>query len=89
MATLGTSRNRSVVRMRTWSRTPPKKPAIEPMATPITVLTKATNKPTLSETRPARMTRVSTSRPFSSVPNQCLALGGLLKLASVSALSSG
>ncbi len=81
----GTIRNRSVTRIRIESTTPPMNPETEPTATPTTVLTSATSRPTLSETRAAKRSRVRTSRPSSSVPNQCRPFGGSLKLASVSA----
>jgi len=75
MAMAGTTRNRSVMRMRTWSENFPKNPAREPRAVPTTVAISATARPIFSEIWPANMISVTWSRPISSVPNQCLAEG--------------
>ena len=58
-----------------------KKPATSPSVTPISDDTITTAKPTSRDTRPAKMARLSTSRPNSSVPNQWAALGGFSRLA--------
>jgi hypothetical protein len=47
-----------------------KKPATSPSVTPSSEDTITTAKPTSSDTRPANMARLRTSRPNSSVPNQ-------------------
>src|SRR5690606_38867460 len=54
---------------------PRKNPATRPRAMPSTPDSSTTRKPTSSDSRPPWMTRLNTSRPKSSVPNQCSALG--------------
>ena len=44
--------------------------------------------PASSEARAPQMTRVSTSRPISSVPNQCSAEGGLRTAVQLVAIGS-
>ena len=54
-----------------------KKPATRPSAMPSTLDSTTTEKPTVSDSRPPWITRLNTSRPKSSVPNQCAAPGAL------------
>jgi hypothetical protein len=59
------------------SDTPPKNPASAPRSTPMTSEMKVAMKPMRSDTRAPYTTRLNTSRPMSSVPNQWSADGGL------------
>ena len=63
-------------------------PVTKPMAMPITVLKIATATPTVRETRAPYMTRLYTSRPNASVPNQLSQLGGFKRLRGVTACGS-
>ena len=65
----------SVRRIRAWSTQPPWNPAGAPTSMPRLVETSALAMPTASEMRPPCSSRVSRSRPSSSVPSQCLASG--------------
>ena len=56
---------------------PPASPASSPTGTPITSATSTETTPASIEARAPYSTRDSTSRPFSSVPNQCAAEGAL------------
>jgi hypothetical protein len=52
------------------STQPPASPASSPSGTPISTAPMTETTPAISEARAPQMTRDSTSRPFSSVPNQ-------------------
>ena len=67
----------SVIRMITLSTTPPYRPAMEPSSTPMTSLNMVAKIPTLIDTRPPQARRVRISRPSSSVPSRCCAVGAL------------
>ncbi len=72
----GNERN-ALIRMMLTKRSshPPKYPASAPMASPISPAPKTTLTLTSMETRAPYTTRAKTSRPSSSVPIQCAALG--------------
>ena len=53
------------------STTPPTKPAIKPIGTPSSSEIDTDTTPASSEARVPQITRDNTSRPISSVPNQC------------------
>jgi hypothetical protein len=59
------------------STQPPRKPAARPIGTPISSEIDTDTTPASSEARVPQITRDSTSRPISSVPNQCSAEGAL------------
>src|SRR6266853_3154204 len=73
----GKERNELIRTMLTKrSNAPPKYPAREPSARPTTPAPSTTDTPTSNETRAPYRVRDRTSRPSSSVPNQCCAPGG-------------
>ena len=61
----------------TPSNTPPINPASKPIVTPATSEMKTDTTPASIEARVPQITRDSTSRPSSSVPNQCARFGAL------------
>src|SRR5208282_5190609 len=67
----------SVMREISASAQPPAYPANKPMGTPNASEIDTDTTPARSEARVPQTTRESTSRPISSVPNQCAALGAL------------
>jgi hypothetical protein len=67
----------SVRRLITASVRPPTKPATMPTGTPSSTATATLITPAIRLARAPNTTRANTSRPFSSVPNQCAALGAL------------
>ena len=71
----GTESIASVRRISTSSSRRSPYPATAPITTPSTTLVTAEMRPMASETRAPNRTRVSTSRPSSSVPNQCVGEG--------------
>ena len=72
----GKLRNTSVRRMMTLSTQPPMLPATAPRGTPISRLRPTAPRAERSDTRAPKTTRLKMSRPSSSVPIQCSALGG-------------
>ena len=71
----GQARKASVRREMKASTTPPTKPAARPMGTPRANEIETATTPASSDARVPQTTRESTSRPMSSVPNQCTADG--------------
>ena len=67
----------SVIREISASTQPPTYPASKPIGTPNASEIDTDTIPARSDARVPHMTRESTSRPISSVPNQCAALGAL------------
>src|SRR5271165_336504 len=67
----------SVMREISASTHPPAYPASKPIGMPSTSEIDTDITPARSEARVPQITRESTSRPISSVPNQCAALGAL------------
>ena len=63
------TRNQSVTRLKISPPTPRKWPAEIPTNVPSSIEMAVEASPTTSETREPQMSRVSTERPFSSVPN--------------------
>lgn len=72
----GKARKTSVTRMITSRAQPPAYPATTPSATPATPLTASTATAMNSEVRAPNRTRLNTSRPTWSVPNQWAPPGG-------------
>ena len=72
----GNENSNSMKRMRTMSTGPPKYPAAMPITPPPINPTDTATAATFTEMRAAWITRDRTSRPNSSVPNQCARLGG-------------
>src|SRR4051812_46937977 len=72
----GNARNTSVTRMITSRAQPPAYPATTPRTTPVTPEITSTATAISSDVRAPNRTRLSTSRPTWSVPNQCAPLGG-------------
>ena len=66
----GSEYNTSTKRINAPSMRPPASPATAPHSTPITRLTAVALSPIASESRVPIMSRLSTSRPYSSVPSQ-------------------
>ena len=66
----GTAISTSAPRISTSSIQPRKYPAASPIGTPIARLTAVALTPMASERRVPISSRLSTSRPYSSVPNQ-------------------
>ena len=73
---LGKARITSMARMMRLSIRPPKYPAISPSAVPTKKARLTEISPTDREIREPKITRVSTSRPSSSVPKGWVKLGG-------------
>ena len=71
----GKAKNRSVTRITTSSKRPPRNPAIDPIRHPIATEMIAENKPMMSDTRTPKIKRLYRSRPMSSVPSHALARG--------------
>ena len=59
------------------SAMPPAKPANSPAGTPMPAAISTETTPASRLARAPKITRAATSRPFSSVPIQCSALGAL------------
>ncbi len=72
----GITRNHSVTRKVMAPTTPPKYPDTRPITVPITIEISVASRPTNSDTRAPQISRVSTERPFSSVPSQYSEDGG-------------
>ena len=72
----GKLRNTSVIRMITLSTQPPKLPAMAPRGTPMSRDRPTAASAAVRDTRAPYSTRLNRSRPSSSVPIQCAALGG-------------
>jgi len=72
---LGKAKNMSVTRMMTESMMPPANPANAPIAEPTTLASMTSRRASGSESRAPYRTRLSTSRPSSSVPNKWAADG--------------
>src|SRR4051794_9668431 len=66
----------SITRMNTVSTQPPRYPATTPTVTPTTTANATLTTATRIDAWMATKTREATSRPSSSVPNQCPPLGG-------------
>ena len=73
----GTESMASVMREISASTQPPASPASIPSGTPTASAAATERPPAISEARAPQRVRDSTSRPFSSVPNQCASEGGL------------
>src|SRR5690606_17832924 len=71
----GKARNTSVTRMITSLTQPPAYPATTPSRTPAVAETASTVTAMNSDVRPPYSTRLNTSRPAASVPNQCAPSG--------------
>jgi hypothetical protein len=67
----GKAKTTSVIRIRTSSTQPPKKPATRPTTVPIKAVTVMSNRPTGTDSLAPYRTREVTSRPAGSVPSQC------------------
>ena len=65
----GITRNHSVSRKKIRPTHPPKKPETSPIRVPITIEISVAISPTSREMREPQISRVSTERPFSSVPS--------------------
>ena len=74
--TTGMASSTSTARISTSSTTPRKKPAMRPMAVPHRSASSVASGATASTGRAPASVRDNTSRPRSSVPNQCAELGG-------------
>ena len=73
----GQARKASITREIAASIQPPRKPAARPIGTPSSSEIETETTPASIEACVPQTTRENTSRPISSVPNQCSALGGL------------
>ena len=83
----GKDENTWMIKEITASTFPPKYPAHTPIVYPITVAIICETTPTLKEIRQPYTILEKISRPKSSVPNQCWALGGIKR--SVKTWASG
>ena len=73
---VGNTRKKSVMRMSTVSSQPPTNPATIPMTDPSRTVTTVASRPITIEMRVPCTVRLRMSRPISSVPSRCAALGG-------------
>jgi hypothetical protein len=73
---VGMANTRSAARMTNSSTQPPRYAANAPNVPPIRKARLTSRKASGIETRAPHITRLSTSRPISSVPNGCAAEGG-------------
>ena len=71
----------SAMRLTMRSVQPPKKPAATPASPPIRNTSATENTAMMKSSRVAETTRLNTSRPSWSVPNQCAREGGLSDIA--------
>ena len=76
----GQARKASVMREISASTAPPMKPAARPIGTPSSSEIETETTPASSDARVPQTTRERTSRPMSSVPNQCVADGAWRRL---------
>ncbi len=67
----GNAKNRSATRISALSTQPPRNPAAAPITAPMIIERMTSSTDSGSVTRAPDSTRDSTSRPSSSVPNQC------------------
>ena len=72
---LGSTRNRSVSRIRASSTAPLRYPAARPTIVPKQVAEKAAPRPTVNEVRAEKIRTLKISRPMESVPNGWLKTG--------------
>ena len=84
----GMASTTSVTRMIVSDSQPPRKPAIRPSGTPISMATETTVSAMASAPRAPRMTREKMSRPRLSVPKRKSALGGFRRRARCEAAAS-
>ena len=78
----------STTRLSSMSAMPPANPAINPAGTPIPAAISTETTPASRLARAPKITRAATSRPFSSVPIQCSALGALRMAVQLVAIGS-
>ena len=84
----GQAKKASVAREIRVSTIPPKKPANMPIVMPSTSEIATETVPANNEARAPQTTRASTSRPSSSVPNQCAPVGALRMAAQLASIGS-